>query len=217
METGHPPPDPVSTEEKIKAAARKLFTQKGYAATRTRDIAEEAGINLALLNYYFRSKEKLFEQVMMEKVHMLFGRIVPLVSDPSTTLDQKMENIVSVYLDMMTENPNLPLFVLSEIRNHPEHFAKALNPGQLLRESALVKQLAERRPDLNPLQFLFSLLGMTLFPFIAMPVFISANAIHERQFYDMIAQRKTLIPLWMKAILDTDTDLSTSNFLPDPT
>ena len=55
-----------STEEKIKEAARRVFTKKGYAATRTRDIAEESGYNLALINYYFRSKEKLFDIVMLE-------------------------------------------------------------------------------------------------------------------------------------------------------
>ena len=60
--------DPT-TEEKIKEAARKLFTQKGFAATRTRDIAEEAGINLALLNYYFRSKQKLFDLIMKDHSH----------------------------------------------------------------------------------------------------------------------------------------------------
>ena len=57
----------LSTEEKIIAAARKLFTQKGFSATKTRDIAEEAGINLALLNYYFRSKQNLFQIIIEEK------------------------------------------------------------------------------------------------------------------------------------------------------
>ncbi len=61
-----------STEEKIKEAARTVFTRKGYAATRTRDIAKEANINLALLNYYFRSKEKLFGLIMMEKMQIVF-------------------------------------------------------------------------------------------------------------------------------------------------
>jgi len=56
----------LSTETKIKEAARVVFYKKGFSATRTRDIAEEAGINLALLNYYFRSKEKLFEIIMFE-------------------------------------------------------------------------------------------------------------------------------------------------------
>ncbi|MBT1712506.1 TetR/AcrR family transcriptional regulator, partial [Fulvivirgaceae bacterium PWU5] len=70
----------LSTEEKIKEAAREVFTRKGYAATRTRDIAEAAGLNLALLNYYFRSKEKLFEIVMREKVQALFGIIAPVIN-----------------------------------------------------------------------------------------------------------------------------------------
>jgi len=51
----------TSTEAKIKAAARVVFHKNGFAATRTRDIAEEAGINLALLNYYFRSKQNHYE------------------------------------------------------------------------------------------------------------------------------------------------------------
>ena len=61
----------ISTEEKILEAASKVFTEKGFAGTRTRDIAEHAGINLALLNYYFRSKEKLFEQVMKAKCQII--------------------------------------------------------------------------------------------------------------------------------------------------
>ena len=65
----------LSTEEKIKNAALKLFTRKGFAATRTRDISEEAGINLALLNYYYRSKEKLFELVMTEILQNFFRGI----------------------------------------------------------------------------------------------------------------------------------------------
>jgi len=55
-----------STEEKIKEAARIVFTQKGYASAKVRDIAKEADINLSLVNYYFRSKEKLFQLCMAE-------------------------------------------------------------------------------------------------------------------------------------------------------
>ena len=67
----------LTTEEKIIDAARKLFTQNGFSATRTRDIAEEAGINLALLNYYFRSKQNLFQIIIEEKFDQLFGVIIP--------------------------------------------------------------------------------------------------------------------------------------------
>src|SRR3546814_9893066 len=107
----------ISTEEKIKEAARKVFTRKGYAAARTRDIAEEAGINLALLNYYFRSKEKLFHQVMIERMQELFGVLIPVMNDPSTALETKLRLITENYIATIGRNPDLPLFVLSEIRN----------------------------------------------------------------------------------------------------
>ena len=195
-------PADVSTEEKIKEAARKVFTRKGYAGTRTRDIAEEAGINLALLNYYFRSKQRLFEQIMLEKVQQLFGLIAPVLNDPSTALEYKVEQIVSLYIDMITAHPDLPLFVLSEIRNHPEHFAQTFQVGQLLQQSSFIKQLRERRPDIHPLHFLMNTLSMTVFPFIAMPVFKAIGAIDETQFNVLMSDRKSLIPVWTKAILN---------------
>ncbi len=195
------PPD-VSTEEKIKEAARKVFTRKGYAATRTRDIADEAGINLALLNYYFRSKQKLFEQIMLEKVQQLFGHIAPVLNDHGSSLEYKVEQIVARYIDMITANPDLPLFVLSEIRNHPEHFAQTFQVGQLIEQSSFIKQLKERRPDIHPLHFLMNTLSMTVFPFIAMPVFKAIGVADETQFNDMMSERKSLIPVWVKAILN---------------
>ena len=74
----------ISTEHKIIAAAKTVFTKKGYSATRTRDIAAEAGINLALLNYYFRSKEKLFELIMFESASRFFLSIKSILNDTST-------------------------------------------------------------------------------------------------------------------------------------
>lgn len=79
----------MTTEERIKAAARKVFHQKGYAGTRTRDIAEEAGINHAMLNYYFRSKEKLFGIVMMETMTYFFKGVSAILNDESTSLEEK--------------------------------------------------------------------------------------------------------------------------------
>src|SRR5688572_8380530 len=89
--------DDQSSEQKIKTAADTVFTKKGYAATRTRDIAEEAGINLALLNYYFRSKEKLFELIMMEKLTSFFGTIVPVLNDAGLSLEQKIVSVSKRY------------------------------------------------------------------------------------------------------------------------
>ena len=192
----------LSTEEKIKEAARKVFQQKGYAATRTRDIAEEAGLNLALLNYYFRSKEKLFELVMVEKMQKLFGVIAVILNDTENTLETKVELMVTNYIDMLLEHPDLPIFVLSEIRNNPGRFPGNLPLGDLMRNSRFVAQLREKRPDLHPIQLIFSILGMTVFPFIGGPVFEAAGLVDKPTFARMMEERKKLIPVWVKAMLE---------------
>src|SRR6187455_237945 len=104
----------LSTEEKIKSAARLVFTKKGYAATRTRDIADEAGINLALLNYYFRSKEKLFDIVMMENLQKFLLVLGGALRDEKSSLTEKVALIANNYVDMLKSNPDLPIFILSE-------------------------------------------------------------------------------------------------------
>ncbi|MEO6721834.1 MAG: TetR/AcrR family transcriptional regulator [Ferruginibacter sp.] len=191
----------TSTEEKIKEAARKVFLRKGYSATRTRDIAEESGINLALLNYYFRSKEKLFHIVMEEKFQKLFGTIVPILMDDTTTLEKKFELFAITYIRMLSENPDLPLFVLSELRNNAEHMVSKNDLMKLLQSSNFVKQLKEKRPDINPLQFLMSLLGMSIFPFIMQPVFSATNAVSPQAFKALMEERIALIPKWAKAMI----------------
>ncbi|MEJ7646958.1 MAG: TetR family transcriptional regulator [Chryseolinea sp.] len=190
----------ISTEEKIKVAARTVFTKKGYAGTRTRDIAKEAGINLALLNYYFRSKEKLFELIMMEKMTTFFGGVTPLLNDVSLTLEQKVSAIAGNYIDLLMENPDLPLFILSEIRMNPEQFDKRL-PLNQIGASHLFKQLREKRPDLQPIQFLMNMLGLTVFPFIMKPILAQSSLLSEKAFQAQMLQRKELIPKWIRAML----------------
>src|SRR3954447_3091787 len=88
----------INTESKIKAAARVVFHQKGFAATRTRDIAQEAGINLALLNYYFRSKQKLFDLIMAETVSAFMQNMVLVLNDEKTTLAHKIQELSNRYI-----------------------------------------------------------------------------------------------------------------------
>ncbi len=193
----------LSTEQKIIEAARKVFTQKGYSATRTRDIAEEAGLNLALLNYYFRSKEKLFEIVMLEKMLKFFGVMAPVLNDAATTFENKVKVIAEKYTDLLLENPDLPLFILSEIRNSPGQFLSIVQKANFLNDSVFIKQIRTKRPDLNPLHFLISLLGMCVFPYVMKPVLQMMSTLSEKEFAKMMKERKTLIPAWTKAILKT--------------
>src|ERR1035437_6883824 len=133
----------TSTEEKIKEAARRVFTKKGYAATRTRDIAEESGYNLALINYYFRSKEKLFDIIMLEHLQTFIHSVMGILNDPSTTLQEKIEVLIGHYIDMLIKNPDLPIFVLSAINADPKNLVTRIGFNARHEDTYIVKQWKE--------------------------------------------------------------------------
>lgn len=197
------PEKDISTEEKILISASKVFTEKGFSGTRTRDIAEEAGINLALLNYYFRSKEKLFEQVMKVKIVLLFGKILPIVTEEKTSLEEKIDLASEKYFEILSKNPNLPLFILSEIQKKPSNITALIPVDRLFKNSVLMKQIEEKKPGLNPLHFIMNFLSMTAFPFIVKPILKNFNLLNDEEFQQFVEERKTFVPVWIKMILNS--------------
>lgn len=196
----------TSTEEKIKVAARTVFHQKGFAATRTRDIAEEAGINLALLNYYFRSKEKLFKLIMLETVAGFMGGMTIVFNDPDTPLEEKVALLVDRYIDTAIAEPEIPLFIMSELRNNPHEFLEKLPIGKMLMHSAFIRQyqdaVAEGRiVEPNPLHFIMNVIGLVIFPFIGRPILQNVGSLNNQEFEQLMQQRKKLIPVWIQAIM----------------
>ena len=192
----------LSTEDKILIAASKVFTEKGFSGTRTRDIAEEAGINLALLNYYFSTKEKLFEQVMKVKIVLLFGQIIPIVTNEKTSLDEKIDLASVKYFEILSKNPNLPIFVLSEIQKKTSDVKSILPFEKVLNNSFLMKQIKERKPDVNPFHFLLNFLSMTVFPFLGKPILQSFDLMNDVEFQKFVEERKTMVPMWIKMMLN---------------
>ena len=195
-----------TTEEKILEAASEVFTEKGFSGTRTRDIAEKAGINLALLNYYFRSKEKLFEQVMKIKVVLLFGKILPILINEKTSLEEKIDLASEKYFEILSKNPNLPLFVISEIQKKNSNITKIIPVNKIFENSVIIKQIKEKRPEINPLHYLVNFLAMTIFPFVAKPVFNAFELTNEAEYHQFISERRKLVPIWMKQLLEIKTE-----------
>jgi AcrR family transcriptional regulator len=194
-----------STEEKIKNAARVIFHKKGYAATRTRDIADEAGINLALLNYYFRSKEKLFDIIMLESLQGFIQSMEDAFNNEKTSLTTKIETFVCNYVDLLIEQPDIPLFILSELRNNPEAVVSTISPKESLLKSYFFKQFQQAVKEgkivsINPLHFLMNLIGMVVFPFVGSPILKNIGGLKQKEFNELMQQRKVLIPKWLKAI-----------------
>lgn len=191
-----------STEEKIKSAARKVFTQKGFSATRTRDIAEEANINLALLNYYFRSKEKLFDLIMMENMQQFVMAIALVLNNDKYSLNEKVERIAENYIHLLLKNPGLPLFILHEIKANPEKFMATIGLKKILMESHFYKQLKkESKSNINPLHFLINIIGLAVFPFLAGPLLKIIGNMNETEFIKLMEERKKLIPVWVSLMI----------------
>jgi AcrR family transcriptional regulator len=195
-----------STEEKIKNAARTVFHKKGFSAARTRDIADEAGINLALLNYYFRSKEKLFNIVMLETFQSFFALIFQIFNDPDSSLEEKIEKFASYYIDLIFQEPEIPLFIMTEIRNNPVELMQKIGIVKAVFHSVFVKQFNEaiqsgKIKEQHFLHFMMNLMGLIVFPFIAKPLLKEISGMNEDHFNKIIEERKTLIPVWIKAII----------------
>ena len=198
----------TSTEEKIKKAARSIFYRKGYAATRTRDIAEEAQINLALLNYYFRSKEKLFQLIMTETLLGFYQHMGGVFNDENTSLEKKTQLFAEKYIDLLITEPEMPMFIMSEIRNHGAQILDKLPTANSILQSVFITQFeaAVRQGKIlepNPLHFLMNLTGLVVFPFMNAPVLKKVGQLSDDQFDALMRERKKRIPIWMDAIFKT--------------
>lgn len=106
-------------EKNIIDAARELFYEKGFTGVTVRDIAGKAGVNLALLHYYFRTKDKIFEIVLKDAFTLLFRKLNKALSS-DVNLFKKIELIVESYITTATKHPRLASFVMHEMSVNKE-------------------------------------------------------------------------------------------------
>jgi len=185
-----------STEEKIKVAATKVFVRKGYAATKTRDIAEEAGINIASLHYYFRSKDKLFEIVIGEAMKQ-FSKGTDEILNNEKPLHEKIKHFVEREVEFFKKNPAIPLFIMAESQNNAEKVGKMIGNQQTLERlelqlSTLAKEGVIRK--IHPGQFMMNMVSLTVFPFISRPLVSSKLKITDQEFDELLEERKQMVP-----------------------
>jgi len=187
-----------SAQERILTAAKKVFLVKGMAGARMQDIADEAGINKALLHYYFRNKEKLFETIFKEASGQFFPKITDII-DSDIPLFQKIERFCREYINMMQQNAYLPLFVLNEVTKEPKRFKEKILKNRELPFSKFVVQIEaeikkKKIKPVNPGQLFLNMISLCIFPFIAKPMWMLASGIDEIHFNFFMEQRKTEVP-----------------------
>ena len=186
-----------STEERILASAKKIFVEKGMAGARMQDIADDAGINKAMLHYYFRSKEKLFEVIFKEAAARLFPTIANILNSDLPLFD-KIRRFTNDYLEIVIENPFLPLFVLNEINKRPQAFGKKIfghnrPPVHILAEQIEQEIRKKTIKAINPAHLVMNMMSMCVFPFVGKPMIQMIMNIDDTQFRNMMEERKTMI------------------------
>lgn len=197
----------LSTEEQILKVAKEVFTRKGYAATRMQEIADLAEINKAMLHYYFRSKEKLFNTILEQTVKEIAPKFAAVLKKEGTTLE-RFENIVRAYIETIRANPHMPIFILHELSQNRTSFIESIKEKmtEVPDFTGLMAQIerdiaAGEVKEFNPIHLLLNVMSMCIFPFIARPVFSSLVEI-PIELYDMILQqREEEIMLFLRSAL----------------
>lgn len=193
------------TEAKIREVAKRVFLEQGYEGAKIRQIAEEAGVNLAMVNYYFRSKADLFKSIYMETFRDFLGRIGLMINE-QTPLEVKIWKIVDQYTDFMLANPLLPVFILSELRNGEAAFFKELNIKGAIEGSVFHHQLLEEASKghiraVHPLQIVASIMSNIVFPVMAKPILSYVGSLDESGFREFMQERKQIVPEMIMAYL----------------
>ncbi|MDQ3291951.1 MAG: TetR/AcrR family transcriptional regulator [Bacteroidota bacterium] len=183
-----------STEQRILQAAKTVFIHKGMAGARMQDIADEAGINKAMLHYYFRSKEKLFEVIFREAVGRFLPKLNSIIAMESS-LFEKIQIFCREYIDVLTDNPYIPLFVVNEANKQPYEFLGAMMGSNKPNLGALINQIEEEIKQgiikpISPAQLLLNMMSMCIFPFLGRPIWNFLSGMDELQFNFLMQQRK---------------------------
>lgn len=186
------------TEQNILNAAILVFQKKGMAGARMQEIADEANINKAMLHYYFRNKQKLFEAVFLQA----FQKFAPQINGIFNSGDpvfEKIEGFAESYISFVTENPHLPTFLIQEININPD-FATTFFMAHSAPDPALFeKQIAEEiekgilRP-VDPKQLLLDLFSLCAFPFVGSGLVKGVLNLDKSSFHTLMEKRKKLIP-----------------------
>ena len=197
--------EPLNSETAILKAAEKVFLEKGYDGASMQMISNEAGINKALLHYYFRSKDKLFDKVFQK----LFSKLIPAVMEvisSSLSFDRKIEVFVDHYIKTIQQNPLIPVFILHELTRNPEKLLNVfkntgIDPSPFLEE--IEKEIARGYLEpIEPRELVVNILALCIFPFAGKPLLKGVLFQGDEDGYNAFTdkRRKTVAAFILNAI-----------------
>lgn len=188
------------TEEKIKEAAHEVFVQKGMAGARMQEIADKAGINKALLHYYYRSKEKLFNAVFETIMSKFLPKLFEVING-DLPLEVKVYKVAEKYTILLSKHRELPLFILNELQRHPETLTSKVAKGRKV-FAGLEKQLQDEYKkgnirEISVEMFIMNMISLLVFPFASKALFQRMTEMSDEEFSDFIEKRKEEVPRYI--------------------
>ena len=186
-------------EYRIKTVAQQLFYKQGFAATSTTQIAQEVGCTQALVHYYYRTKENLFRQIFLEQIQAALDVIAQSLTN-DVPFEEFLSNAISLYFDTLMKNPRLPYFVLEELVSNPqrraylrENFVK--KPQYVMYYMQLDARVRRERENgrmtqVETFDIMMSVVSLTIFNFIALPMFQDLLGRTDDQVHEFLLHRK---------------------------
>jgi AcrR family transcriptional regulator len=186
------------TEELILNAAMKVFTRRGYAAARTEEIAKEAGINRALLHYYYRDKQTMFNLIFETRFKEFFKGLFVIFEADSLSLFEKIKRMVEHEINTLMAHPDLARFIITEIAQQPElllEYGRKLGINPRLFIGTFEEQVSKevKAGTIRPIegkQLIMNIMSLCIYPFVAMPIIKTMMQVDESTFHAMMEQRK---------------------------
>lgn len=185
------------TEELIKEKAKALFFKKGYLNATTQEIADEAGVNRALIHYYFRSRDLLLETILDESVREKKERVRSILAS-DLPLRQKIALYIDVIVDYALEFPYLEPFIISETARNPDKVIEFCSRDKGKSSELIGAQLEEeikkkRIAPISPEHFMVNLSAMCHYPLLAKSVLKTVHGMTDASFKKFLMERKKVI------------------------
>lgn len=189
--------DTKPSEELILNSAMKVFTRRGFAAARMEEIAKEAGINRALLHYYFRDKETMFNLIFETQFKEFFSGIGSILNT-NKPLFEKIKEIVTHEIDVLSRHPDLPRFIITEVALQPERLIQygqkmGINPRQILEifNKQVEQEVSQGKIiQIEGRQLLMNIMSLCVYPFAAKPIVKTMMQMDEKTFDQMMIDRR---------------------------
>lgn len=185
------------TEAQILDAAKDVFQKKGMDGARMQEIANEAGINKAMLHYYYRSKQLLFEAVFNNAFSLLAPQLNKILNDDSS-IEDKVKNFTSNYITFISKHPYLPNFIIQELNRNPKFFEKIQQNAAFPTLDKFKAQVAleVEKGILKPTdgeQLFINIISLNIFPFIATPLIKGLLKVDDKGFKQLMEKRKIAV------------------------